>query len=587
MQQSKMILRLLQTKRSILMTIAVVVVIVGIIALLKWPMDPEQSGTDFPTAVVKRGPLTISITESGTIKSREQIIIKNEVEGKTTILSLVSEGTKVQKGDMLVELDSSKLLDQKVDLQIQEQNAEAAFIRAREDLAVAENQAKSDVNIAELTLDFAKQDLKKYIEGEYPNELKEAEARITLAQEELQRVEETLKWSEKLAQEKYLSQTELQADELAVSKKRLDLELAKNNRDLLENFTHGRKLAELESNVKQAEMALERTTRKARADVVQAEAELKAKESEFERQKDKLKKNEEEIKKTKIYAPADGMVVYATSAKSGGFRHLEEPLKEGQEIRELQELIYLPTASSVKAEIKIHESSLEKVRVGLPAKVTVDALPGKSFAGVVAKIAVLPDAESMFLNPDIKIYSTDIYLNGDGSTLRTGMSCRTEVIIEQYEDAIYIPVQAVLRIGGRPTVYVVKDNGFEPRKVEVGLDNSRMVRVVNGLQAGETVLLTPPLGAASVEPAAGKEAEEASPGENAPETETEGLGTTGDDKSRLPEAGEASTAEQREKKRERLEKMSPEEREKMRQRFESMSDEEKEKMRQERMKGQQ
>ncbi len=564
MQQTKMILRLLQTKRSIQMAIAVVV-IVGVIALFKWPMDPEQSGTNLPTAVVKRGPLTISITESGTIKSREQIIIKNEVEGKTTILSLVPEGTKVQKGDMLVELDSSKLLDQKVDLQIQEQNAEAAYIRAREDLAVAENQAKSDVNVAELTLDFAKQDLKKYVEGEYPNELKAAEASITLAKEELQRVEETLKWSERLAKEKYLSQTELQADELAVSKKKLDLELAKNNRDLLEDFTHGRKLAELESNVKQAEMALERTTRKARADVVQAEAQLKAKESEFERQKDKLKKNEEEIKKTKIYAPADGLVVYATSAKSGGFRHMEEPLKEGQEVRELQELIYLPTASSVKAEIKIHESSLEKVRVGLPAKVTVDALQGKSFAGVVAKIAVLPDAESMFLNPDIKIYSTDIHVDGDGSTLRTGMSCRTEVIIEQYEDAIYIPVQAVLRIGGRPTVYVAKGNSFEPRKVEVGLDNNRMVRVVNGLQAGETVLLVPPLAAASVEPAAGKAAEETSTGENIPETTTKAVEAKGDDESGLPDAGKAPTSEQVQKMRERLEKMSPEEREKMRQ----------------------
>ena len=47
---------------------------------------------DMPTFAVKRGPLRISVTESGTIQAREQIILKCEVEGKTTILTLVEEG---------------------------------------------------------------------------------------------------------------------------------------------------------------------------------------------------------------------------------------------------------------------------------------------------------------------------------------------------------------------------------------------------------------------------------------------------------------------------------------------------------------
>ena len=117
---------------------------------------------DMPSFAVKRGPLRISVTESGTIQAREQIILKCEVEGRTTILSLVEEGTRVKKGDLLVELDASTLLDAKIDQQIRVQNTEAAFIGARENLAVVENQAKSDVDKAELALDFAKQDLKKY-----------------------------------------------------------------------------------------------------------------------------------------------------------------------------------------------------------------------------------------------------------------------------------------------------------------------------------------------------------------------------------------------------------------------------------------
>ncbi|MGA1868335.1 MAG: efflux RND transporter periplasmic adaptor subunit [bacterium] len=451
------------------------------------------------TYTTQKGPLTISVTEAGVIKARDQLIIKNEVEGQTSILWLIAEGTRVEKGDLLIELDASKLVDEKIDQQIQVQNAEAAFINARENLAVVKNQAQSDIDKAALTLEFAQQDLKKYIEGEYPNQVKEAEAQITLAQEELTRAEETLKWSTNLYQEKYISESELQADELAARKKALDLELARNNLDLLKNFTYKRTLAQLESDVSQAEMALERVQRKARADVVQAEAELQAKESEFMRQKDKLAKIEKQIEKAKIYAPSNGLAIYATSAKGGGRHRSVEPLAEGQEVRERQELIYLPTDSAVKAEIDVHEANLKKVKLDLPVKITVDALPGKLFTGRVAKIAPLPDPQSSWLNPDLKVYNTEIYIDGNNPFLRTGMSCRAEIIIASYEEAVYVPLQAVLKVANETTVYVVKGRTLTPRKVEMGLDNSRMVHIISGLEEGETVLLTPPLAEASVE----------------------------------------------------------------------------------------
>ena len=594
--KSKSKMRFLRPKLLALIGIIVLLLIgVAVVAFNHSGSKVDLSG-DKPSFEVKRGPLRISVTEAGTIQAREQIIIKSEVEGRTTILSLVEEGTRVKEGELLVELDSSQLLDQKIDQQIRVQNAEAAFIRARENLAVSENQAQSDVDKAELVFEFAKQDLKKYVdlEGEYQNQRKEMESRITLAKQDLQTSEEKLKWSQKLFEKEYISRTELQIDELATNKRRLDLELAENNLRLLEDFTHPRKLAELESDVKQAEMALERTRRKAKADVVQAEAELRAKDSEFERQKDKLKKNEEQIAKTKIYAPADGLVIYATSARSRGWRGSQEPLDEGQEVHEREELIYLPTASAVKAVVKIHEASLQKVKAGLPVIVTVDALPGRTFTGHVVKIAPLPDAQMVWLNPDLKVYNTEVYLEGEGDYLRTGMSCRAEVIIEEYDDAIYIPVQAVLRVGGEPTVYVLGGKEFEPRGVEVGLDNNRMIRITRGLQPGEIVLLTPPLASAAVEQGADRAISGTSPGETdtarrARQIDREGGRKPDTEKAEQerPQDEMRPSPEQMQKMRERFEKMTPEEREeemrKMRERFEKMSDEEKEEMRKRRM----
>ena len=481
-----------------------VVVLILLVVLSAYIFSSDEAISAIHTYRVQKGPMRISVTESGSIEAREKIILKNEVEGTTSIIFLIDEGTKVEKGDLLVELDASQLIDQKTDQEIQGQNAEASFISARENLEVAKNQAQSDVDKAQLNYDFAVQDLEKYLEGDYPNELMDAESKITISKEEVERAKEKLQWSRKLFEASYISQTELQADELSEKRARLDLELSEDDLDLLNNYTHKRNLAQLKSDVSQNKMTLERTTRKATADIVQAESNLKAKEAEYKRQQDKLKKTETQIEKAKIYAPADGQIIHATSAGGGGRPwDRDEPLDEGTQVRERQDLIHLPTSTGYNAEIGVHEASLNKVRGGLPAKITVDALPGVTYSGRVATISPLPDAQSSYMNPDLKIYNTTIELdNGDDmSLLRAGMNCTVEIVWEQHRETLYVPVQAVIRVGGQPTVYVIDGNELEPRDVEIGLDNNSMIRIVSGLEVGERVSLAPPLTEGTVEAA--------------------------------------------------------------------------------------
>ncbi len=454
----------------------------------------KKSETNDPSFVAQEGPLTISVSQSGTIKASETEIIKNQVEGNTTILYLIPEGTSVKKGDLLVELDSSSIQDQLTDQIIRVQNAEAAFISAREGLEVAKNQAKADVDKAELQYKFAQQDLQKYKEGEYPKALKECESKITIATEELRRAEEKAKWSKILYSEKYLSQTELQADELSANKTKLSLELAQNDLKLLKEFTNVRQIAQLDSDVSQSQMALDRTKRKAAADISEAEANFKAKESEYNRQKDKQAKLELQIKNAKIYATADGLVVYATSVSGGDFHgDRDQPLAEGQSVRERQELIHLPKTSSFIAQIKIPETSLDKIKLGLPVRLVVDAIPGKVYTGRMTKIAPLPDATSVFMNPDLKVYNSEITINEKDKLLRTGMSCRAEIIAAQYDKAVFVPVQAVTRLGKVPTLYVESATGWAPRTVKIGYDNNKMVHIISGLKPGEKVQMNPPL----------------------------------------------------------------------------------------------
>ena len=571
-------------KRRLRPAVAVVllVIVMAAVAAMKFSGGGD-SAEDVPTFEVKRGPLTISIDTSGTIKALDQVVIKCKVEGMTTILTIVPEGIQVKKDDLLIELDSSNFEDQLVAEEITLQNAETTLISAQETLEVGKNQAASDLEKAQLVLDFAKEDLKKYEEGDYQNELTDANAQIAVSEEALQQAKTNYEWSVKLFDEKYISETELKRDKLALSRAKLDVILAKNKLDLLKNFTYHRTIKQLTSDVWQAEMALERAKRKATADVVLLEAALLEAQSRLERQKDIVKKLEKNITNTKIYAPADGMVVYATSQRHrwGGST---EPLEEGQQVHERQELIHLPTSDKVKAEIRVHESSLEKVKVGLPVVVTVDALPAKTFTGKVTKIALLPDAQLVWVNPDLKIYPTEIYLEGEDKSLRTGMSCRASIIIDEYDNVVYVPVQAVVRIGDQPTAYVVKDGRTEPRKVDIGLDNNRMVYVISGLEAGEKVVLTPPLAPAEAQDVKarramrrrsggrpGSESRRGPGGRGGPDREGKGSRPeiTQTQDMQKPPAGSPEPG--------KLPQLSPEKIQELKQKWESMSEEERKK----------
>ncbi len=549
-----------------------------------------------PVFTAQRGPLTISVSVSGTISALDQEVITNEVEGRTTILYIIPEGTHVEEGELLVELDSAELRDQLVDQEIRTQNAQASFINARETLLVVKNQAQSDVDQAELDYLFAKEDRVKFIEGDFPLQIKEAEAKVTVARGQLKQAEETLEGSRKLAERNFITQMELEADEQDAIRASLDLQMAEEQKKLLEEYEYKRQLAQLESDESQARMALERAQAKAKADVAQAEADLIAKDLEFQREQAKLEKLKEQLEKTKLYAPRAGLVVYATTGR-GGWRGNEEPLEEGREVRQREELIYLPTTNAYKAQVKVHESSLSKVGPGMPVSLVVDALPGRRFSGKITFISPMPDAQSVWMNPDLKVYNTDIILEGDTEGLRTGMSCRGEILVKKFVDAVYVPVQCVVREAGVPTVYVVEGNKVERRAVEIGLDNNRMVKIESGLEPGEDVLLNPPLGAdeiAGLEPEDGGEAPEAESTEvpaaggtaeggalaPAPAAAAEG-GAAEDDASgeeRRGPGGEGGgpSAEMRE----RFMNASPEERQRMmEERMKSMTPEEQQRMR--------
>jgi len=446
-----------------------------------------------PVFAVQDGPLTISVTSGGSIQSRDKVVIASELEGNNTVIWVTDEGTNVQSGDLLLEFDASELIDKRNEQEIVVANADSNLIIAQEKLGITEGDCEAILLDREVDLMLAKMSLEKYQQGDYPQQVRQFEADIALADEEVKRAAERMEWSQRLAKESFLTRTELQADELALQRKQIDLEMAVTKMNVLTNYSVLQQRATLDSALRRADRAMARTTWQNKSTLRQVESELRARLRERDRATNRLAELNFQISKSKIYAPTNGIVLYTSTVLISRRQWWIKPLTVGSTAVERQELIYIPLESGMVVEMMIPESSLNKIEIGMSARVKIDAFPGRLFDGHLVKIGILPDGQSSQLNPDLKLYKCEIECDFHDTLIRPGMSCDVELVKESFERALYVPVQCVVRVEGMPRVYVKEGENWSPRIVRVGLDNNRMIHILEGVRAGEEVMLAPPV----------------------------------------------------------------------------------------------
>ena len=476
---------------------------VALTALLVFWMlgGTDDADETTPVFTVAEGPLTIGITASGSVQSRDKVVLRSELEGRNTILWVVEDGVTVKAGDLLVEFDAASLIEKRNDQEITANTAHGNLIIAEERLEVTKGDCDANQLEREVTLDLAKMALEKYEKGDFPEEKRQCEANIALADEEMQRAAEKLEWSRKLAKEGFLTRTELQADELALRRKEIDLEMAKTKMNVLTNYTVLQRRATLQSDVRKATRALARTAWQNKSQIRQGETEIVQRSREYYRATNRLAELNFQISKSKIFAPTNGIVLYASTAKR---RWWENPLAAGESAVQRQDLIYIPLDEGMIIEIMVPEASLNKLEEGMSANIKVDAFPDRVFKGKLTKIGILPDAQSTRLNPDLKMFKCELECDFADAVARPGMSCDIELVKETYEKAVYCPIQCIVRIDGDAYVYVREGSDWVPRKVEVGLDNNRMIRILKGVKPGDVVMTAPPVKEEKEEEGAGE-----------------------------------------------------------------------------------
>ncbi len=532
-------------KRRWVIPLIFLVVVAGVSALVaSIKLDASAAGTSGNTFTARRDDLIITVTEGGSIRAHKSIEYRCEVESRgaqITILSIVPPGTYVTQKDVddgliMVKLDSSSLEEQLVREKMELAGDQESVTSAKEAYDIQLIQNDSDVAERRLRVRFALLDLQKYLGAplaqrltrdansvvdltehvapflievrDDPNmldgsaagqELKRLNDDITLAEGNLKTAQSRLAGTEKLYDANYVSKLDLDGDRLTVTNRGFQAENAKVNLDLFLRYDFPKDAEQRVSDYIEAGRQLERTFAECRSRLAQAQARLANAQERFRSQQTRVNDLERQIANCTIRAKAPGLVIYGTGGSGDAFRAMRGRgaggsgiIAEGEVVFQGQTLISMPDTAAMVAEIGVHETEVDKVSPGQPATIVMDAFPDRVLHGEVLEVAPLPDQQRGWMNPDLKIYTTLVRIDGTHDFLRTRMSCKVEILVRELHDVVIVPIQVVANRQGRKICHIATPQGPQEREVETGAFNDTFVQIVSGLEAGEEVLMNPP-----------------------------------------------------------------------------------------------
>ena len=460
-----------------------------LVLVVVWLRPSRPAGEATSYHEVKRGDFTVSVVEGGTLSAVSEISIRSEVEGTARIISIVPEGSYVKKGDLLIELDSASAQDQVNLQQINYEKAKFAVEQALAQLEIQKSATNSEYLATQLKLKLARIDLEKYEQGQRLVDLVEASNKLVQAEAQLVVNTDTYRNSTNLAAKGYETKQKVDGDRLTVLNSANALIVATNSIWMLQKFDEVKQLETYRAQVLQAEQELDRVASQNARRMAQYAADLITQSNTLALSEQKLERDKKNLVAATIRAPQDGLVVYQVSDSHFSSESL---IEGGAVVRNRQELIKLPDLSRMKVVVKVHESHVSMIRPGLPAFIMLDSMPDERFRGVVEKVAPLPDTQSRWGNPNLKVYNTEIYLTDAVPNVKPGVSAKAEIIVTNIADALSVPIQAIATHKGKPAAYVLNGGQVEPRPVEVGMFNTKFIEITKGLKPGDRVLLSPP-----------------------------------------------------------------------------------------------
>lgn len=464
-----------------------VVLLVGLVALFHHSIfgqsSPAAAGEFYS---VMPSSLEIKIVKDGELQAVNFTDIKSDVEGTTSVIQLVKEGTSVKKGDILVVLDSTQLQQRKDDTDQQLVKAQSALKIAQEMKEIQESQNATNCEAVEVQLQLAQLDLQQYVEGTYPQELQNAQTAHKMAQTNLENKQEDLEQTQSLFAKGFVTAADVKKGELEVTTAKNELQKSETALNVLQKYTNAMNMARLKSAVAQAEQRLARVMKENASMISQKITDVEEKQKSLDDLKERSAKLQQQLDACTMRAPEDGLVLYSTSVDRGR----RELIQEGMQVHQNEWLIRLPDTRKMKAVLKVSESQKQRLDDSKEYRAAVSILGVPQPIGAsLTKIAVLPDGSQRWWNPDLKEFPVELTLDSTPPGVKPGVRVDAEILVERLDDVLTVPLAAIYSVAGESYVFLRDQQDVRPQKVTIGKSNETHAVVNSGLAPGNAVLL--------------------------------------------------------------------------------------------------
>lgn len=448
---------------------------------------------------VTRGNFTIVISASGTLDAIKRYKIKAPRLAKKglDIIEAVEDQTPLKKGDLIVAFSDENYLDELESQKIKLEESEKNLMLHEQDYQMKTADSVSQIKKAADVRRNAQEGLEKYINEDAPLQKKNLEQAIDDARMKVEDEEENLadlkedllsaSMGDQVAQNKI-------EKEIETSKARIeDLEAGEDkaayNLRMFKQYTYPQRSRELEQNLVKAEMDLQKQLVNATSQRIQLERKIASQKRVLKTQRRRRDELLENIDMLRVTAPVDGVISYGDPNPRR--RHREQKdIIVGTSMRQSELIGTIPDLSRLVVNLDVPESARSKIDIRMRAEMRIKALPNLQLSGEVTQIADMASHLNFWDRTSPKIYPTVISLDEHHRELRPGMTVEIDMISEEVEDVIYVPVEALYAKEGSVYCRVKKAMHPEEREVKIGRSSSSFVEIKKGLSAGAKVLLS-------------------------------------------------------------------------------------------------
>lgn len=155
-------------------------------------------------------------------------------------------------------------------------------------------------------------------------------------------------------------------------------------------------------------------------------------------------------------------------------------------------LIDLPDLRELRAETKINEVDISKIKLDQEVDIQLDAFSDTIYTGTVVEIASLAKYKDEKKKSKVKIFPVKILINGTSKNLMPGMTVSCKIIVNKIDNVLFIPLEAIIKEENTDYVFLKSRDTFTKREVKVGLANNDYIIIEKGLIEGDQIALSDP-----------------------------------------------------------------------------------------------